>query len=111
MKVSPEVVTPQELQKQLAVGEGRCVLLDCREPEEVAIAAIPGAKHIPMGSIPARLAELDPDRHTVVYCHHGVRSQNVAAWLLEQGGFARVGSLRGGIDAWSREVDGRVPRY
>lgn len=86
------------------------VLLDCREPKELAIARIDGATHIPMGDIPSRQNELDPDAEIIVFCHHGVRGAKVARFLIEQG-FANVRNLRGGIDAWSVEVDASVPRY
>ena len=88
------------------------LLLDCREPEEFAIARIEGARLIPMGEIPLRLAELDPwrDKPIVVHCNHGVRSLRVARFLREKG-FAQACSMRGGIDAWSAEIDPKVPRY
>jgi rhodanese-related sulfurtransferase len=86
------------------------VLLDCREPEELAIARIEGAKHIPMGDVPSRQQELDPDVEMAVICHKGVRSMNVAVFLREQG-FTNVVSVRGGTDAWSRDVDPNLPRY
>jgi len=67
--------------------------------------------HIPMGDIPSRAhQELDPDAHIVVVCHHGVRSLSVTSWLRQQG-FESVQSLRGGIDAWSRVIDPKVPLY
>jgi len=66
---------------------------------------------MPMGDVPGRAhQELDPEEHIVVLCHHGVRSINVTAWLRNQG-FEQAQSLRGGIDAWSAEVDPSVPRY
>lgn len=86
------------------------MLLDCRRPEEIPIARIAGAVHIPMDDLPRRLAELPHDREIIVHCHHGVRSLRVAAWLREQG-FADVLSLAGGIEAWSRDVDPGVPLY
>jgi rhodanese-related sulfurtransferase len=86
-------------------------LLDVREPWEYEAAHIAGSKHIPMGDIPARFnQELDPEKHIVVVCHHGVRSMNVTVWLRQQG-FESVQSLRGGIDRWSREIDPSVPLY
>ena len=86
-------------------------LLDVREPWEFETAHMAGAKLIPMGDVPARAhQELDPEEHIVVVCHHGVRSMNVTAWLRQQG-FEKAQSMRGGIDAWSRQVDGRVPDY
>lgn len=104
-----EIVEPAVVAEMLRNGRS-FVLLDCREPEEVQAASIRGAVHIPVGDIPTRLPSLDPDAPTVVVCHHGVRSQKVAQWLERQG-FTNVGSLRGGIDAWAREVDPAVARY
>ena len=86
-------------------------LLDVREPWEFEAAHMEGAKHIPMGDVPSRAhQELDPDEHIVVVCHHGVRSMNVTVWLRNQV-FENAQSIRGGIDAWSAEVDPKVPRY
>ena len=93
------------------VERGESVLiLDVREPFEIALAPFPGATHIPMGDIPSRLTELDPDQETVVVCHHGVRSAQVAMYLA-QNGFERVLNLSGGIDAWSEDADPSTPRY
>jgi rhodanese-related sulfurtransferase len=90
------------------------LLLDVREPWEVALAAIevPGAttRFIPMREIPARAGELDPTQPVVCICHHGARSAQVVAFL-ERMGFASAYNLAGGIDAWSREVDPGVARY
>jgi rhodanese-related sulfurtransferase len=87
------------------------LLLDVREPWELETARIEGAKNIPMGDVPARAhAELDPEAHIVVVCHHGVRSLTVTNWLRQQG-FENVQSMRGGIDGWSRTVDPKVPLY
>jgi peptidyl-prolyl cis-trans isomerase SurA len=66
---------------------------------------------IPMGDVPARLAELDPDRPIACLCHHGVRSAQVAGFLEQRHGFASVTNFSGGIDAWSVQVDATVPRY
>ncbi|HEX4285875.1 MAG TPA: rhodanese-like domain-containing protein [Terracidiphilus sp.] len=85
--------------------------IDVREPWEVATAHIDGAATMPMGDVPARAhQELDPDQHIVVFCHAGVRSMNVTVWLRNQG-FEQAQSMRGGINAWSAEVDPSVPRY
>ena len=87
------------------------VLVDVREPWEFQTASLPGSLPMPMGDIPSRAhAELDPDAHIVVVCHHGQRSLSVAMWLCAQG-FDRAQSLAGGIDAWSRTIDPTVPRY
>jgi rhodanese-related sulfurtransferase len=86
-------------------------LVDVREPWEFAIARIEGSTLMPMGDVPSRAhQELDPDDHIVVLCHAGVRSMNVTVWLRENG-FEKAQSVRGGIDAWSREIDPGVPRY
>ncbi|HKD92179.1 MAG TPA: rhodanese-like domain-containing protein [Terriglobales bacterium] len=102
-------ITPEEVNALRNSGED-FVLLDVREPHEIATARIAGSVNIPMGDITARLQELDPEQHIVVVCHRGIRSANVAAWLQRQG-FERVQSMRGGIDRWSREVDTSVPTY
>jgi rhodanese-related sulfurtransferase len=90
------------------------VLLDVREPWEVQTACVSEDGFrlltIPMREVPARLAELDPDQPVACLCHHGMRSLQVANFLL-QSGFTEVVNLQGGIDAWSHEVDPSVPRY
>lgn len=88
---------------------GECLLLDVREPFELARAQVEGALHIPMREVPARLAELPKDRPILVMCHHGGRSQSVADWLLPRG--FQVSNVAGGINAWSDAVDGSVPKY
>ena len=98
-----------ELKQALDAGEA-IVVVDVREGWEHALGHLPNAVHIPVREIPARLPELDPERAYVFYCHHGVRSMN-AAVALSQRGFRNVRSLRGGIDAWSAEIDPTVPRY
>jgi rhodanese-related sulfurtransferase len=74
------------------------------------VAAVPIAIHIPMREVPTRLMELDRDTPLVVMCHSGGRSRRVAEYLIGNG-FTRVFNLRGGIDAWSTEIDPQVPRY
>lgn len=87
-------------------------LLDIRELHEVDTASIPGALHIPMGEIHARYQELgeDPNQEIVVFCHHGGRSEMVMhqLWGL---GYQNTKNMVGGIDAWSLDVDPKVPRY
>jgi rhodanese-related sulfurtransferase len=103
-------ITPEEVKSKLDAAEA-FTLLDVREPWEIETAAISGAKVIPMGEVPSRAhQELDPEDHVVVVCHHGVRSMNVTVWLRQQG-FEKAQSMRGGIDAWSRRVDAKVPMY
>ncbi len=88
------------------------LLLDCREPDEYALAKIEGSKLIPMGEILSRIDELEPyrDRRIVVHCHHGGRSMRVTQALRSRG-FSQVQNMAGGIDAWSCEIDAKVPRY
>ena len=85
-------------------------LLDVREPHEWEIAHIEGATLVPVGELPARLAELDPAEPIVTYCHRGVRSQR-AREILAAAGFSGVRSLAGGIDAWAEVVEPAMPRY
>jgi rhodanese-related sulfurtransferase len=97
--------------KQLMDQQQPVTLLDVREDWEYQTANIAGAELIPMAQVPDLAAQkLSPQAHIVVYCHHGVRSLRVAAWLRRQG-FSRVQSMAGGIDSWSRLVDSSVPRY
>ena len=86
------------------------LLLDVREVSEFEIARIEGGVHIPMHQIPERISELDKDQTIIVMCHHGIRSQQVAEYLVHYG-FLSVFNLSGGIDAWSCECDKTVPRY
>ncbi len=103
-------ITTEEVKAKLDAGQG-FTLLDVREPWEFETAKIAGSKLMPMGEVPLRAhQELDPEEHIVVMCHHGVRSMNVTVWLRQQG-FENVQSMRGGIDAWSRIVDQKVPVY
>ena len=93
----------QQLHSWLA-SDGRPVeLLDVREPWEFNVCRLEGSRLIPLSQLPTRLGELDPDRTTVVICHHGVRSLRAAAYL-ESFGFGDVVNLSGGIDAWARTV-------
>ena len=102
-------ITPRELKQRLERGDA-LTLLDVRERGEHAICALPGDLLIPMSDLPARLHELDPDAETVVYCHHGIRSSHVIAHLQAQG-FTKLMNLRGGIEAWARDVDPTMRRY
>ncbi len=88
------------------------LLLDVREPGEHARARIEGARLIPLGELPRRLAELCDwkERPVVVHCHHGGRSAR-ACQLLVENGFSEVANLDGGIESWSLTVDPGVPRY
>ncbi len=103
-------ITPEDV-KSIKDRNEAFALLDVREPWEYETARIEGAELMPMGDVPGRAhQELDPDDHIIVYCHHGVRSMSVTAWLRQQG-FEKAQSMVGGIDAWSRIVDQKVPVY
>ena len=106
-------VRPAQLAAWLATHE-RPLVLDVREPWELQTASVTPQGFelaaIPMGELPARLAELDPARPVACLCHHGMRSLRVAGFLAQQG-FDTVANITGGIDAWSRECDATVPLY
>ena len=106
-------MVPELTAKQLAEklkSDNPPLLIDVREPREWAVARIPGAVLKPMGQTPEWMTELDPQAEIVLQCHTGVRSLQVALYL-KANGFTNVFNLRGGIEAWSREVDPSVPRY
>lgn len=86
------------------------IVLDVREPRELAVCALDDALHIPMGEIPARMGELPADRELVVMCHHGMRSMQVTQFLRHQG-FHNVRNLAGGIDAWAARIEPGMRRY
>ena len=107
-------VRPSELSVWLHAQTRPALVLDVREPDELQLAGIrPDGFEllvIPMNDIPARMAELEPERPVAVLCHRGARSQRVAMYLASNG-FDTVANIAGGIDAWSLERDGSVPRY
>lgn len=104
-------ISPRELAERLR-EENAPRLVDVRERDEFQIAALPGAKLIPLGEIAERLDELDAwrDDEIVVYCHHGFRSQRAIAQLRSRG-FEHLANLTGGIDRWAADVDPALPRY
>jgi rhodanese-related sulfurtransferase len=103
---------PCEELKRILDAKEPISLIDCRQPGEHAICRIEGAVLIPLPEFPEYFGdvEVEPDRRVVIYCHHGVRSLNAAAYL-RQLGFKGAVSLAGGIDLWSQRVDPGVPRY
>jgi rhodanese-related sulfurtransferase len=102
-------ITAEDLHRKM--GEpSPPLILDVRRYDELSICHLPGALHVPMDELQDRLDELDPEKETVVICHHGVRSLSVTAFLRNHG-FREVSSLAGGIDRWSLVVDPSVPRY
>ena len=102
-------LTPSELAAKLERGDD-FDLIDVREPHEWAIARIPGARLIPLGSVAEAIATLNPAREIVVHCKMGGRSAK-AVRQLQAAGFARVLNLAGGITRWSDDVDPKVPKY
>ena len=105
-------IHPQEVHGLLNNG-GTVKLIDVREPHEHQVCRIEGSELIPMGTVPQHLTRLEDeaeDAQLIVYCHHGMRSLNVVAWLREKG-VQNCVSMAGGIDAWSLVVDANVPRY
>lgn len=102
-------MSPQDAKVRLDQGE-KIIFLDVREPWEVAINRLEGAVHIPLGDLGRRYPELSPEAEIVAYCHMGVRSLKAARFLKKQN-FKNVKSLIGGIDAWSVQIDPKVPRY
>lgn len=102
-------ISPREVKQRLDRGE-KLFLVDVREPHEHALCGIEGATLIPMGAIPANLQQLDSDEDVICFCHHGMRSLDVANWLRSKG-VTTAKSMAGGIDRWSTEIDPKVPRY
>jgi sulfur-carrier protein adenylyltransferase/sulfurtransferase len=86
------------------------LLVDVREEVEGQISLLPGSKVIPLGMLPFRLEELDPEPEIVLYCRTGVRSARAADVLL-RAGYKRVKNLRGGINAWAEEIDPSMLKY
>jgi rhodanese-related sulfurtransferase len=109
-------VQPAQLQDWIAsqAAHGPTMVLDVREDWEVQTACVTAQGFelvkIPMNTIPPRLAELQSDQPIAVLCHHGSRSMQVAAFLVQQG-FGHVANIAGGINAWSSQVDAAVPMY
>jgi len=102
-------VTPREVSERLERGD-EFLFVDVREKWEHEASRIEGSVLIPLREIPGSLRELAGARAIVLFCHHGMRSLDVAVWLRSQG-VARAKSLAGGIERWSQEIDPRVPRY
>lgn len=95
-----KTITTAELQEKLAKGEN-LELIDVREDEEVAQGVIPGVKHIPMGQIPERMSELDPEKEYIFICRSGRRSENVCYYLQDQG--YKCVNMVGGMLEWEGE--------
>lgn len=103
-------ITATELKQKMDNGED-FQLIDVRQPDEFAFAKIEGAKLIPLGEVMRRVDELDPSKEIIFSCKAGGRSAH-AIQMLEASGFkADMKNLRGGITAWSNDVDPKIPKY
>jgi rhodanese-related sulfurtransferase len=104
-------ITVRELADRQSKGQP-VLLLDVRQPEENALVALPDSVLIPMQELPQRWTEIQAPNGSdiVVYCHHGIRSRMAANFLMKCG-LINVFSLAGGIDAWSEQIDSKLPRY
>lgn len=109
LRMSIDQLSPTDVAARLA-ADPTLTLVDVREGWEVELARVPGSVHIPLRELPARVGELDPSRPYAMLCHHGMRSEMAASWLVAQG-FQAVVNVAGGIEAWSAEVDAGIPTY
>jgi sulfur-carrier protein adenylyltransferase/sulfurtransferase len=103
-------ITATELKKRMDTGED-VQLIDVRQPDEYDFARIEGAKLIPLGDIAKRMDELDANRETILHCKAGGRSAKAIEALQKAGYTGELKNLKGGITAWSNEVDPKVPKY
>jgi adenylyltransferase/sulfurtransferase len=108
-KVTENEIDVTEVKAKLDRGD-HFVLIDVREPHEYKICHIAAAKPIPLGEVPKRLSELDPQAEIVIHCKSGMRSAK-ACGILRQAGFEHVRNMKGGILAWADKVDSSVPKY
>ncbi len=102
-------IEPKELKVKMDTG-AKVLVVDVREPWEHQIASIAGATLVPLNNLPANMKLFENAEEVVIFCHHGMRSLNAAAWLRSQG-VDGARSLTGGIERWSTEIDPRVPKY
>jgi rhodanese-related sulfurtransferase len=103
-------MTATELKQRVDKGDD-IQIIDVREDNEVAVARIPNSVHIPLGQVVNRMSEIDPNRETVVHCKMGGRSARAIEALKRSGFSGNLTNLKGGITAWSNEVDPTVPKY
>ena len=102
-------IEPKELKQLMEASSSDILLVDVRTQDEYNTANI-GGKLIPLDAFETRYQELDPNKHIVVHCHHGMRSAK-AVEFLKAHNFAKVQNLAGGIDRWSEDIDSNIPRY
>ncbi|QSA97194.1 rhodanese-like domain-containing protein [Methylococcus sp. EFPC2] len=103
-------ITPSELKARLDRDSNPPLLLDVREPIEFKYCRIDGSLNMPMNEVFLKADDLDPDQETVVICHHGLRSAQIANFLIGKG-FRHVVNLQGGVAAWANTVDPHMPTY
>ncbi|MET0751917.1 MAG: rhodanese-like domain-containing protein [Pyrinomonadaceae bacterium] len=103
-------ITAAEVKKRIDAGED-IQIIDVRQPDEHAFAKIEGAKLIPLGQIVQRMDEIDENRETVIHCKMGGRSAKAIEALQRAGFKGNLSNMRGGITAWSDEVDPKIPKY
>jgi rhodanese-related sulfurtransferase len=102
-------ITPREV-KDLLAGDPQVLFVDVREQWEYDTAHLEGSVLIPLREVPGNLQRIENAERVVIFCHHGMRSLDAAAWLRSQG-VESAQSMAGGIDRWSTEIDPKIPRY
>ncbi len=102
--------TAKDLSEYIQTCDSIPFLLDVREPWEYEKCRLAGSELVPMHQIPMAIDKLNPDKETVVICHHGIRSRQVALYL-EQQGFKNVINLEGGVEAWAQDIDPTMNQY
>ena len=103
-------ISATELKQKIDSGD-EIQIIDVRQPDEHDFARIPGAKLIPLGEVVGRMSEIDPAKDAVIHCKMGGRSAKAIEALSAAGFSGTLINLRGGITAWSNEVDPKVPKY
>jgi sulfur-carrier protein adenylyltransferase/sulfurtransferase len=107
---NPDEVSVQEMKKALEDSSLNIKVLDVREPDEYEIAKVEGVPLLPLSQLNDRFTELDPNQHYYLHCKGGVRSMKALNFLRENG-YKYLKSVKGGITAWSEEIDANVPKY
>ena len=107
-------ISVEALAQRIATADAPLQLIDVREPQEIAMAALPNFQVFPLSQSAEWMAtlptQLDPHGETYVMCHHGMRSAQMCQWLTQQG-FTNVKNIAGGIDAYALAVDSSISRY
>jgi adenylyltransferase/sulfurtransferase len=106
----PVEISVSEAKRIADSAPGKALIIDVREPDELQICSVQGARHIPMRQIPENLPHLPKDQHLLIMCHHGGRSMRVTQYLRHHG-FENVSNIAGGIDAWAQEIEPGLARY